>query len=370
MPILADPYAQLAGLLTTDPDNVALIGDTAEAAFATRRFDEAMALLARYAVIEPLSPPLANLSGLTAMARHDWLAAIAIFDTLAGADESPVLRFNLAWSLTMAGRGNDALPLLQPDVVDTIPQGAQLLVGLLHERGDLDMAAAQAHRLLALHPDHAGLNTAVSTLAIDIEDLPLARDTAIRGGDMPEALISLATVALSEDRIDEARRLIDTALTRAPDSPRARVGRGLIAMMTGAPALAAIDMDHGAATFGTHPGSWVAAGWAHVLAGDHATARHRFEQALAVADDFAEVHGSLAVLDLMSGDLVSARRRTDLALRLDRESLAGAMAAAMLASAADNAAIAGQIVERAMSTPVDAGGRTLAHMVARFATRR
>ena len=55
--------------------------------------------------------------------------------------------------------------------------------------------------------------------------------------------------------------------------------------------------------FVSHIGSWVAAGWAHVIAGDRAAGRARFERALALDDRFAETQGALAVLDVVEGQL-------------------------------------------------------------------
>ena len=152
-----DEYRQLAGLLDSDPDNLALIADTAAAAHAARRFDEAAALLERHeSAGSPLPPELRNLAGLLAMARREWGAAAAAFEGLGAAGEdAPAVRFNLAWSLAMDGRGDEALALLDADVVAEIAQAAQLRVGLLHERGrmeEAEAAAREASRPLSRSP--------------------------------------------------------------------------------------------------------------------------------------------------------------------------------------------------------------------------
>ncbi|PXA97245.1 hypothetical protein DMC47_14800, partial [Nostoc sp. 3335mG] len=118
-----------------------------------------------------------------------------------------------------------------------------------------------------------------------------------------------------------------------------------------------------------HLGSWIAAGWAHLLAGDAMTARARFDHACALDDNFAEAHGSLAVLDLLAGDVDSGRRRTEVALRLDRESFAGTFAAMMLAAGAGDAARAEAIMARALTTPLDPQGTTIAEALARMGAR-
>ncbi|WP_162235994.1 tetratricopeptide repeat protein [Sphingomonas sp. Leaf22] len=362
-------YDQLAGFLAADPANVALLTDTAHAAIAAGRPAEARALIERLCAIEGPSPVIDHLTGLAAMAARDWAGAATAFRTLTGAGvDAPGVRYNLARSLAMQGETDEALVLLDDDLAAELPQAAQLLIGLLHDRGEMDRAETVARIAFDRFPDHAGVNAVISTLAIDLEDLDLARAAAGRAGDHPEALVTQATLAM-EDNDPAAGALFDRVLAMQPDHPRARVGRGLLALSGQDAAAATADLDRGAEGFGSHLGSWIAAGWAHLLAGDAATARLRFDRALAIDDGFAEGHGSLAVLDLLAGDLDAARRRTAVALRLDRESFAGGLAAAMLAAGDGDAAKAERIVTLALSTPLDDRGTTIAQALARMGGR-
>lgn len=366
----ADTHDQLEGFLRADPDNLALLADTANAAFEARRYDRATELLDHYATLAALLPAHINLLGLIAMAREDWTAAIAIFESLQRLPaDAPTVRFNLAWALAMTQRKDAALVLLDDAVVDSIPQAAQLLIGLLHERGELETAIRYARSAILRFPDHHGLNATVSTLAIDIQDLALAETTAARAGDHPDALVTRATLALGDDLAEEAGRLFDTALATNPKLPRAWVGRGLVALASDDPARAAADLDKGAELFGTHLGSWIAAGWAHFLAGDIAAAQARFETALGVDDTFAEAHGSLAMTSLAQGDVAGARQSAERALRLDRDSFSGALAAALLAAGAGDAGKAERIVALALSTPVDGAGRTIGTALAKLGAK-
>lgn len=362
-------FARLSTFLMSDPGNLALIADTAEAAFNEARFEDAAALLARHETIAPLPQHQQNLAGLTAMRLLDWPRAAEWFEALlaAGADAPPI-RFNLAWSLAMAKRFADALPLLDAATSAALPQAAQLEVSLLHELGDFERAEERARALILLHPEHRGLNAAVSTLAIDIEDVALAAATAAKAGDHPDALVTLGTLTLGDDDPDRAAALFDAALARNPKSPRALVGRGLTRLLTGDQTEAAREIDRGAELFGTHLGSWIAAGWAYVIAGDRATARDRFEKAVALDDRFGEAQGSLAVIELLDGDVERARRRTEIALRLDRQGFAGALASMLLAGAEGDTERAQRIFEVALKTPIG-DGRTLAQSIARMGMR-
>jgi tetratricopeptide (TPR) repeat protein len=366
----ADRFARLSGFLESDPGNLQLIADAADAAFSEEDFDGAQAMLDRHAAIAPLPAQLQHLAGLVAMRRLDWCTAAERFEALAaeGADAPPV-RFNLAWSLAMAKRFAEALPWLDETTSAALPQAAQLEVQLLHELGEFDRAEERARALVLLFPDHRGLNAAVSTLALDVEDPGLALETARRAGDHPDALTTLGTLALGEDEPAAAEQLFDAALARNPASPRALVGRGLTRLLTGDKLEAAREIERGAQIFGDHLGSWIAAGWAYVVAGDLASAKARFEHALALDDTFAESQGSVAVIEVLEGRIEEARRRVIVARRLDPNCFSAAFAAVLLAAGADDSEKARRIFETALNTPVDGSGRTVAQSLARLGTR-
>lgn len=366
----ASRFARLSALLEQDPRNLNLISDAAQAAVDEGRGEEALALLDRHAAIAPLPAGAQHVAGLAEMARNNWDGAAARYQGLidAGHDAPPV-RFNLAWSLAMARRFGEALPFLDEATSAALPQAAQLEIHLLHDSGDLDQALDRAKALIGLHPDHRGLNAAISTLAIDMEDSALAERSARAAGDHPEALVTLGTLALNEDDPESAARLFDAALARNPNGARAWIGRGLVSLLGEDKARAVAELDKGAELFGSHIGSWIAAGWAHIVAGDLATGKARFETALALDDSFGETQGSLAVVDILEGRIEEGRRRAEVAARLDRQSFSTALASMLLAAGDGDKDKARRIFEIALRTPIGEDGRTLAGTLARMGTR-
>lgn len=360
-------FDQLNAFLDQDPDNPNLLADAIEAAIAEGRLDDAEALLAR-GRIDALRT--AYLTGMIAMRREDWHGAAAQYRGMFDAgDDAPAIRFNLAWSLAMEKQSADALAVLDEVTARSLPQAAELEVRLRHELADFETAERRARVLLELHPEHRGLNAAIATLAVDIEDIALAERCARKAGDHPEALTTLGTLALETEDSTEARKLFEQALARDPNSPRALIGHGLSRLVDADHSGAAAELDRGAELFETHLGSWIAAGWAHFTAGDIATARSRFEHALKLDDSFAESHGSLAALDVLEGDLDTARRRLAVARRLDRASFSAALAEMLLAAGSGDAAKSRRIFEAALATPIGANGRTLAQSFARLGAR-
>jgi tetratricopeptide (TPR) repeat protein len=364
----AGRLSRLLGYLDADGANLSLLSNAAEAALGEGRADLALDLLSRHAALGPLGDKEINLAGLAALQTGDFAGAQRHFDHLVvHHPDDPNLGFNLAWALASQKRFADALARLGEPVALLLPQAAMLRVQLLHELGQFDEAGEAARRYVEAFPDHEGLMAAVSVLAIDIEDLELAHKCAQKAGNHPDALTTLGTLALGEARDGEAGALFERALAANDAAPRAWLGKGLVEMSQGAHGEAARHIERGAAMFGDHIGSWIAAGWAHLFAGEIKEARRCFERALALDANFAESHGSLAVLAMLEGATADAERLAEVALRLDRQCFSAVLAKSMMLETKGRPELARQLIERALHTPIDASGATIAQQIAKRA---
>ncbi|WP_158266338.1 tetratricopeptide repeat protein [Allosphingosinicella deserti] len=362
---------RLLPLLEADPSNLALLADAAATALEERRPETAAELLDRYRSRAPLPPKERNLAGLAALQMHDFEAAARHFAVLAEQGErDPGLLFNLAWSRAMLKEFDGALMLLDESVTVALPQAAMLQIQLLHESGNVDLAMEHARAALERHPEYPPLLAAVSVLAIDAEDVVLAEACARGAGAHPDALATLGTLTLGEERPAEAMTLFEQALAQNRQVPRAWVGLGLAKLLSGRGDEAADDIDRGAEMFGDHIGSWIASGWAYFVRQDLVTSRERFERALAIDETFAESHGSLAVLDVLDGRLDDARRRSDTALRLDRQCYSAALARTLLLAGGGNPEAAQRIFENALRQPLNDKGDTIGQALAKLGLGR
>ena len=357
----------LLSYLEDDPQNLTLLADAAAQALSEQKPEIGLDLLDRRAALSPPGAAERNLEGLARISAGDYAGATDVFRALRAQDGSdPTLKFNLAWALAMDRHADEALAQLDNAATSALPQAAMLHIQLLHDAGKFDEAADHARIFLKQHPDDPGLNAAISVLALDIEDKDLARASAKRGGEHPDALATLGTLALGEDRSIEALGQFDRAIALKQTVPRAWVGRGLAKLMTGDSASAPADIDRGAELFGDHLGSWIAAGWSYVVAGDLKLARERFDKALSLDPTFAESHGSLAALDAMEGRVRQAEQGARTALRLDRQCFSAALAKTLLANHDGNPAAAQQFLKSAINIPINAEGQTIAQSLVRM----
>lgn len=352
---------RLLGYLKVDPNNPALLADAVQAALDADELDQAAQLGRHLQAVTPGGFEGRYLASVIAMRQRDFATAAALLDTLMTESDQRSVRFNLAWSRAMLGDKAIALALLDERTTAEIAAAAMLKLQLLHEAAQLDEALAVGQAALDRHPDDAGLLAAMATLALDLEDAELARRCALRAGDHPEALAASGMLDLQDGSVETAQALFDKSLATREHNPRAWIGRGLAGLLRQDPQ-AARDLDRGAQQFGSHIGSWIAAGWGHFIGGDIAAAQERFERAMEIDPTFAESHGSLAVVDVAAGRTEEARRRMVTALRLDRDCFSAALAQVMLLS--DDPAKAQEIVSRAMHTPLNEEGMTIAGYMA------
>lgn len=360
-------FERLSGYLAADTDNLALLADAAIAAFDEGHSDAVAALVDRHAALAPLPSSLVNLLGLCALAEGRDEDAAGIFSSLlAQAPDDAALRFNLAWARSRLGDHQAALDLAGANVAD--PRSAALTVRSLHHLERLEEALAIGDAWEGRKGDVQLWGTLASA-ALDAEDTIRAARWAERARTSPDGLAALGMLALAEARNDDARRLFNEAIALRPDSARGLLGLGSTLLSEGKPADAARRFDEAGAVFGDHLGTWIAAGWAWLIAGDIAAAQERFERVLGLDDTFSEAHGGLSVLDAMAGRVEDARHRADVALRLDRQSLGGALARALLLERAGDQAAAGRVREAALNAPIGPNGRSVAQMLALAAAR-
>jgi tetratricopeptide (TPR) repeat protein len=358
---------RLLGFLSRDPGNLALLGDAAQTAFDERAFETCRDLLALHASRTPLSDALRNLEAMNAIAMGDYDNAISMLEALrASSPDTPELRFNLAYAYAMVSAWENSLELLDDAAIAVASRGPMLKVQMLHHLDRLDEALATGAQLAANYPDNQRLMGALATLAMDAGDLTLSKHYAEQGGNNGEALAARGMLDLETGAYADAMELLTAALDEEPRNPRAWIGKGLALLVSGNQQSACSAIEQGAQLFETHLGSWIASGWAHFVSGDPAKSRASFVRARDIDPNFAESHGGLAVLDILDGQIASAERNCEIALRLDPQSLVGILAKTLLLEQGGKGDAARRLREIAMHRKIGPNGQSLAEMLVLF----
>lgn len=357
--------SRLLSFLEKDPENPHLLTDASWAAYHAQDVELANRLIER--VRGPLPPSLLHLKGLLALTNQRYGDAAEVFRELrAGGQDTPAIRFNLAWAEAMQEHFQEAFDLLDDAALDVAPLAPMLKIRAMHHLGLYEEALTCGHKLVQRFPDNGALMGALATLALDAENADLARQYAERAGDNAEGRAVLGFLTLGAHDASHSLEIFDKAIATTPNNARAWIGKGLGLLVSGQPAEGAKALDHGATLFKDHVGSWIAAGWAYFVAGEYGKARERFDRAMAVDPNFSECHGGLAVLDIAEGRLDEAKREAEIALRLDRNCFGGALAKSLLLDRGGHSQAAKKIRDIAFSTPIGPGGRTIAQELIAF----
>lgn len=369
----AEPGARLQRLsryLSVDPDNATLLRDYANEAWQEREYQACVLAVERLVTLGQTE--LGDHLMLARALRQQGLAAQAL-DRLRGAaalwPRHPAIALEAAYCHVAEREFEQALDALPPapDGEAADPELTARVEGLrvrvLHHLGRLEDAVETARRFEAAWGPHAGVQAAVLAVLVDLSNLQqavqIAQSLLPSGGDLQgapyEVAEPLALQALDEQGAERAMHWVDWAQARRTDDGRIWLLKGLAQLQMGQRDAAIAALEQAADLMPTHAGSHLGLGWACLLQGEHVKARQAFEAAAQASPAFAEVYGSLAVLDVTEGRKDAARVQVRRAQGLDRHCASALFALALLEGrqGADIATLAKAVIARARGNRPD-----------------
>ena len=328
---------RLRTFLSTDPANVELACDLADALFARSEFDEARSVL--------LAMPRAARDALGvrfrlaryALMHGDYAAAADAFARLTGEGHaSPALWHDLAFAQLCLRDTTQARATLDAAVsrFGDAPELAVLRARVALMNQDYAAAEIALEAALALEPDHPVAMGLRALGRLDNGDTDaadaFAQDCLARHPDQHEALLVSGTAALWRRDLGNAEAAFQRVLARHPNSGRALSGLGQLQMLQEQLDTARATLDHAVIAMPDHIGTWHALAWAQLMAGDVASAETSYRRAYDLDRNFAESHGGLGLIAALTGRSEEADAAVRRALRLDPACITGRYARSLL----------------------------------------
>ena len=310
---LESRLARMMEHLAADPGNRPLARDIANTAYEGGHFECLDALIALTQGCGEMDVQLLHTLGLSQLRRGQLHEALATLAKAASLEDHPVITYNLAHAYALNRDYVGALQFLDDALCGRLEQAVSLRLTCLHHLQRIPEMLSVAER----HPTPVSAMGVLAAARFDQGDEAGAVALAKQASETAEGATVLGLVALSERRTEEAMGHFGHALTTKPNSARALLGLGLAHFSQQQFDLATTHLDSAAHLFRSHAGSWLAAGWAQLLAGDKDCARARFQTALEVDRGFAEALGALAVVDAVEQRAAQAETLAQKALRLD-----------------------------------------------------
>lgn len=345
----ADPSSNrlelLEGYLRQDPDNRGLLAEVVAVAIESGQLARADELLNRLRRGDG-GPNVEHLDGLLLLAQHRFEEAAANFErVIAQVPDASSPRFNLGYALFRMGdfpRASAVLSSLLDDK-NAPPETLAYLMRAMHGAGQ-PVEAMEAWRRAGERfstPQALGVASLASLDANQPEEAARLSELALRTASPPlEAFVVRGTLAVGEGRPEVAEHLLGEAAERSPNDGRVWSAMAAARMLKGDVASALDAFGKATRLLPQHVGSWVAQAWCQTLQREFAAARASLASAMELNRNFAETHGTLAVVDALEGRRPEAERSIEVALRLDANSLSARYAEAILrGDAADPEAV-------------------------------
>jgi tetratricopeptide (TPR) repeat protein len=368
-----DQYQRYLGFLETDPENLNLLCETARLAPSLGYFREAIELCDRGLAIDKSNQELLSIKALSLLSNGQISDALALFEKLHSTDqESPVIRYNMAYCLALQTQPAQALQLIEDGLThyNSIPQMAHLQIRMLYDLEELEQAIDLSKQVLEINPADGKVHELLSSLYIDENDFAAAETHAAlalqSNPNFALAHTSMGTAALSKQDDLRALQHFEQALELNQKNGRAWLGKAMTFMMQNKLPEAEQSFDAAIEYMPEHLGTYQALAWCYISQGNLQKAEQTVNKALEIDDTFSENHGTLAVLAVMQGNLPLAQTESQIALRLDRASFSGNYARALIAQANGNVDEANQIIDAILDSPDVVNNSSLRQFITQF----
>lgn len=358
----ADRLTRLEQYLREDPNNLALLDEAFNAAFAAGEWQRARFHLRHAQALGVTGVIVDFRESRIDMAMRRWGDARARLETLAVATDLPsdargAIEHDIAYTMFREGdfagaRDRLAAPMLANQMTSS-PAMQVLWLRTLHQVGEIKQAVEWARARSAdgtLASDAMGV---ASLAALDVGEMDLAQAWSAaalqKNGQQLEALVAAGTVALGRRDAAQAKELLRGALTVHAEDGRAWSAFGFAELLE-LQLEAALFAFHQAIRFMPgHVGTWNGLGWTQVVRRDMDAAVQAFQQAVTLDRNFGESHGGLAVAYALLGQREQAEREIARARGLDVDGLATRYASAILAGEVGDSASVQRLATQLLS---------------------
>lgn len=352
-----NPASRLQGLqslLRTDPRNPLLRQQCTELALSSRDYDGLIVTADIVLAAQPADAAAQFDRATGLMGKREYAQALEVLHALRPQQpETYGIDFNIALCHYCLNEYEAALPHLQECFSKGLRDAGllRLLVTTHHHLGMVDEAA----QVCVDNPDPAASDAALAgayaLVFLDVDDSTRAArwaETALRLNPKSiDGRVVQAILLASRLRTDEAKSMLESVVADAPQTARAWIGLGSLAMLAQDLASARSLLTRGVELMPRHVGSWHALGWTQYLQNDLPGARATFEHAMDLDRNFAETHGALAAIAATQGERESAEHLIEVALRLDPDCMSARFAQSVLARRAGDVVQAQAIMDAA-----------------------
>ena len=348
----ADQLHRLLSYWQQDQANTALIVDILVLFSKSSEFEKGIEFSRNIDLSIVAEPRVAYHIGILCLAAGKYAEAETEFNRmLVHMSEHVPTRYNLAYAQYAQQKISQARNTLDGFEYQwrECPELLILLARCEHFLENIDVALEHIDKYLSFNMSHLEAKGLKSLLLVDKEDYvlayQLANDVIAQEPLQLEANIAFSAAAISLQKTDYLQEQLQQALSAHPNVGRLWMVQAELDMLNQNFEQAEIHLKKTVKLMPDHIGSWHLLAWSQLLSNQLSCAEDSFNQALTLNRNFADTHGGLAVLQVMTGNYNDANDSIRRALKLDSTSVAGRYAKTLLLEKQGNQQAAQAIIK-------------------------
>lgn len=364
------------GYLSADPSNIGIIKKLNDLYLESKMFTASKNLLeGALSTINVYDASLEYDLAFTYMSLQKFGDAGLLLDKLAKTGiRNTSIQYNRAYCEVMSERYLNGAEILKSirDTEEVIPVYVdKLYVRALHHLGRLNDAYDLSTSILAgvdeADPDALGVH---SLLCLDLNKFEEARECCIRISKItsthPTAHCVFGFLFLNDAQIEEAQSCFKTALALSPNDGRSWLGQGLSSMLEGNIGDANYQLSEASKLMPDHLGTLNVYAWSCIFSKDLAQAEEAVRKALSLDRNFAESHGTLAVIQALTGRETDSKKSALKAVKLNSTSFSAMYANLLLMDGNADINVMQKKLDSLLKKPFNSNGKSVNDFMASF----
>lgn len=368
--------SKLKQFLTFDPENDVLAIAVIEGLAANEEFDEAIVFADKSLTFFPNDTRFLSLKGELYIALSDYRSALTIYDKLVNElniDEA-VFKINTAFCLYQVGEFASALTEFAK--LGTLSVSHNILKArCLHHLEEVDAAIVLIEGVVRVVDDEnkAEVLGLLALLYIDNAEYSKVSELCDQALDLNpyqfDARLAKACLLVYEMKMDQALPRLLELNNEVTNSGRIMAMVGLCLMFRRDINGAISWYEDACRLMPNHVGSQVNLGWCYLIGNDLERAEVSFNSALEIERNFADVHGSLAVVAVLKSHWKEASILAKKALKLDENCSPALFAQAKYLEFKGEQGNGEELMDKMMACTSDVSGLNVKEMIAIYMSK-
>ncbi len=214
------------------------------------------------------------------------------------------------------------------------PELKLLAARCFHQTQNLELALEAITKFIQIKPDSLEAIGLKSLILLDSgsykEAEELSKQVLDSDENLLEPIIAMVSSLIAQGNYEQAQGWVEKGIDKHPKVGRIWQSKGQLEMLNMQFERAESSLKTSINNMSNHIGTWHLLAWTQLILDKTDSARGSFNSALKLDRNFADSHGAIAMMDVLSGDIKQAEENVKRALKLDPRCATGLYAKSLI----------------------------------------